>query len=370
MSNSENIQQQQLQSALSVVAQLQQEMANLKRENHKLNEQNQQLKMKNEEIQPQLRIVEVLRKQAKFDIQEDADDTAVLKSIDECKFPLLTDKIDLSSGGVITNISLERLVAACPHVIEISLNFSVGLDDAGLTHLPSLKRLRSLELNGSDLTDQGVCDHLAALENLERLKIFRCELLTDAALEHIAKLTKLVELDLRGCENVGDVAGLRFLGGMKNLAKLHIGSGKVTDNAVQALTALENLTKISFADSCNITDLSLQHLSTIKNLREITFWGCVKITNKGIGFLTQFESLTALNLWYCPKISDAAFEEISEMINLTTLGVCGCDLITDTALQHLAKTNITDINIYDCAKLSAEAKKKLKEALPKRENDD
>jgi hypothetical protein len=155
------------------------------KEIEKLKEENQQLKRKNDEIQPQLQFVETLRKEAKIIVPEYADDVAVKKSIDECKFPLFTERIDFSNRGMITDVSIQRIVAACPNVTEIHLSGCERLSDGALNHVASLRHLESLDLAGCrQLTDASL-RQFASLRNLKSFNLYYCKSLIDGSLKHI-----------------------------------------------------------------------------------------------------------------------------------------------------------------------------------------
>jgi DNA repair exonuclease SbcCD ATPase subunit len=124
---------------------LEQNKRHAEKEIEKLKEEIQQLKEKGEEQKLRMEIVEVLRKEAEIEIPEEAGDAAVQKILGECKFPLLTEKIDLSQRYNITDISTGRIVAACPNVTEMNLSFC-RLLDVSLQHLASLRNLKSLNL--------------------------------------------------------------------------------------------------------------------------------------------------------------------------------------------------------------------------------
>jgi hypothetical protein len=134
--------EQQLQSALATIAQLQQENQQLKQDNQQLKEENQQLKTKNEEAQEQLQILQVLRSEAEIEFTGGADDAAVQKSVEGCKFPMLTEKIDLYNRKKITDLSIARIVAAFPNVTELNLFFCKLLSDNCLQQISSLRNLK------------------------------------------------------------------------------------------------------------------------------------------------------------------------------------------------------------------------------------
>jgi hypothetical protein len=129
---------------------LEQNKRHAEKEIEKLKEEVQQLIKKDEEKQQRMEIVEVLRKEAKIEIPREADDAAVQKILGECKFPLLTAKINLNGRWKITDVSTGRIVAACPNVTEMNLSLCHSLTDASLQHLASLRNLKALDLSDCD----------------------------------------------------------------------------------------------------------------------------------------------------------------------------------------------------------------------------
>ncbi len=377
-SSTEQIRNDELQS---VLAQLQQDVAHLK-------QQQQQLKKKNEEIQQQLKIVDLLRKEAKIDIPDDADDATVEKILSECKFPLLTEKVSLLWQKNITAVSIQRIVAACPNINEMDLHcffstsdaslqhlaplrnlkslvarglmtdaslqhiasmrsltslnisYSRGLTDDGLKSLSSLTNLRSLDLGGCNFSDAGIAELLAtsSFENLETLILRDCNNLSEDVLQHVAtKLPKLVELDFQYNRCIGD-ASLRLVSGMKNLRTLRVTSGKITDDGVQSLTLM-------------------------KTLKDVSLHQCTSITDQAIKFLATLD-LESLDVSAC-RLTDAGVAEMSKISSLKFIGLNCCDLLTYKCLEHLATmTNLAEVDIPG-GQFSEEAIDKLQEALPK-----
>ena len=90
--------------------------------------------------------------------------------------------------------------------------------DDGLERLRSLPYLRSLELNGTSVSEAGLA-RVGSLTALERLTLRRTSL-TDAGLVHLQKLDKLCYLDL--CDTSVTDAGLVHLRGMLQLRFLFL----------------------------------------------------------------------------------------------------------------------------------------------------
>jgi hypothetical protein len=401
-SSAEQIRNDELQS---VLAKLQQDFAHLKQEQ-------QHLKKKNEEIQQQLKIVDLLRKEAKIDIPSDADDDAIEKILSECKFPLLTEKVTLCWANQITAVNIQRIVAACPNITEMDLqccgrlsdaslqhlaplnnlkslvaiglmtdvslqpiaslrnltslniSYSRGLTDDGLKSLSSLTNLRSLDLGGCNFSDAGIGELLAtsSFENLETLNLRACENLSEDVLQHVAtKQPKLVELDFQYNRDIGD-ASLRLVSEMKKLRTLRVGSEKITDDGVQSLTFLKTLKDVSLYKCTSISDQAISSLAKL-DLESLHLFGCTSIGDQSISVLTK-SNLQWLNVSAC-RLTDAGVAEMSKISSLKFIGLTCCDLLTDKCLEHLATMqNLAEVDIPG-GQFSEEAIDKLQEALPK-----
>jgi hypothetical protein len=70
--------------------------------------------------------------------------------------------------------------------------------DESLQHLESLRNLRLLSLDRTQVSDDGL-EHLRGMNNLEQLNLSNTRI-TDAGLQHLKGLTNLSSLDLRGTE--------------------------------------------------------------------------------------------------------------------------------------------------------------------------
>ena len=113
-------------------------------------------------------------------------------------------------------------------ILEVSTK-RLRADD--LACFESLARLRSLQLGGTAVNDEGLA-HLRGVTNLYRLRIGGPEV-TDAGLTHLANLKQLQDLTLTG--NISE-AGLQRLEGLKALVNLRIYSSQnLSRDAVQRL---------------------------------------------------------------------------------------------------------------------------------------
>ena len=103
--------------------------------------------------------------------------------------------------------------------------------DGELAVLATLKELLSLNLGGTDVTDEGLV-HLASLTSLRRLHLEKTKV-SDDGLARLAKLENLSYLNLYQT-GVTD-SGLTHLEGLKNLKNLYLWQTKVTPDGASDL---------------------------------------------------------------------------------------------------------------------------------------
>jgi hypothetical protein len=109
---------------------------------------------------------------------------------------------------------------------------SVLIDsEAALEYLADLTHVRSLRLDGSQITEAGLA-HLTRLTRLERLYI-RDTRVSDSGLEHLKRLTRLEELYIRDAR-VSD-SGLEHLKRLTQLEDLILFRTQISDTGVRIL---------------------------------------------------------------------------------------------------------------------------------------
>ena len=135
--------------------------------------------------------------------------------------PLTNLRALYAMGGIEDDgkrLDIGQLTNLTDVILEVSTKL-LRADD--LACLESLTRLRSVQLGGNAVNDEGLA-YLRGLINLQRLRIGGPEV-TDAGLAHLANLKQLEDLALTG--NITE-AGLRHLEGLKALGRLQIYSSQ------------------------------------------------------------------------------------------------------------------------------------------------
>jgi hypothetical protein len=122
------------------------------------------------------------------------------RAIDDARFlaldfPRRIDSLDLTSTHL-TDKALEQLYERLPALEDLSLG-NAEITDAGMTHIMQLKELRTLSLGLTRITDAGVVrlcglSHLVALD-LEGTAV------TDVGLLELERVTTLQSLDIYNC---------------------------------------------------------------------------------------------------------------------------------------------------------------------------
>lgn len=108
----------------------------------------------------------------------------------------VTLAVEAKKSGVRSPIANDRLRVVSQFVqLDTLYMTGVDVDDAGLAHLQSLRKLKSLRLSSTKVGDDGL-RFLAGLEQLEYLDLNGTRV-SDEGLRHIEQLSKLRFLNLR-----------------------------------------------------------------------------------------------------------------------------------------------------------------------------
>jgi hypothetical protein len=176
-----------------------------------------------------------------------------------------------------------RIAPAFPRLKRLFLHGEQASDEA----MASLSELKGLEMffiwSATAVTDEGA-RHLAHLENVENVHISGSRM-GDAALEALSKLPKLTRMSLQ--QNAFTDSGLAHLADMQQLRSLWIGmsKGKITDAGLAHLAGLEALEQLDLQQS-QITDAGLEHLKGLKNLRSL-YLSNARVTEVGLADLHE-----------------------------------------------------------------------------------
>jgi len=274
-------------------------------------------------------------------------------------------RLDLSLTYV-SDRGVERL-RALNDLEDLNLSSAEFITDAAIAFLRGHRRLRALNLRGTDVTDTSLA-YIAELPELRSLDVGFTQI-TDVGLEHLAALAQLEELNLGGNKISG--VGLHVLKLLPKLKRLSFygiqrrnagwcWAPVVTDLELETIALVGGLEELNvgfgvalgaprpddlgpadgeaecrIAGGTRVTDLGLAKLASLKNLRRLDLSGA-SITASGVRTLAAFRELRRLSLWNVKGLDDAAAEPLERLTNLTSLDLSNTSIGADT-LRRLAK---------------------------------
>lgn len=185
--------------------------------------------------------------------------------------------------------------------------------------------------------------------------------LSDKGIPYILKLKKLKSLSIGDTEVTDE--GLRLLSSSRTLKDINITLGRcITNDGIKYLGEMKQLKMISFPNSKALTGDCFPYLSNLRKLIHINAKG-IPSTPENISALENLPRLWMLVLADC-NLKDAHIEELSKCSSLGVLNISGSD-ITDKSLPYLAKlTSLRRLALKDCPKLSEEGVNELQAKLP------
>jgi Leucine-rich repeat (LRR) protein len=185
--------------------------------------------------------------------------------------------------------------------------------DNGIKALAACTKLERLNLTGCSLSNRcmptiGAFTNLIELfiePGFNQFLVGRDQKIDDRAAPSFANLKKLKRLNLQGT-NIGDETVAAICGAAPTLTELNLGRTRVTSRSNQALSSMKHLRALSL-DRTAIDDATISQLSGLKDLQEL-YLGGTNVGEKGIHALTALPSLKYIIL---PKnCTPAALEEL------------------------------------------------------------
>ncbi len=285
-------------------------------------------------------------------------------------------QVDLSTGAEFNDDDLKQLVSLSD--IE-SLNLvTVNITPTGITHLQSLKSLKTLHLSaqrvppavldafkaampqctvelkqpldtevaraligrqgrvtvvtdsGTEHTDVAQTDALPGEDySIRAINLAGAQGIDDEALSHWHELNGLESLVLTGM-GITDAA-VAHLAGCKSLRSLTLSDTKISAAGAAALARLPALRQLYLARTALDRD-SLKIVTSLPHLTHLSLQG-VALADADVPLLKRLENLQALDLSNTP-LTDAACEHLTQLVKLQSLNVQGTQL-TDAAVEDL-----------------------------------
>ena len=169
------------------------------------------------------------------------------------------ESLRVIGSGDVSDASLGSLLLGLPPatIHGLDLSCSARVTDAGLSSLPRLTSLTTLDLSHcSELTDAALVHHVSGCTGLTSLVLSHCPLLTDAGIEAVRTFTGLRTLSVAHCP-------------------------KLTDASLLAMTALTALESVDVCGDELISDAGLAHLASLPQLAAVFVSDCPKVTDAG-----------------------------------------------------------------------------------------
>jgi len=157
-------------------------------------------------------------------------------NLPETRFTILA--VDLAAARSISDDDLQQL-RGLNDLQNLTLHNQKEITDEGLVHLAKLKNLHHLFINNTRISGSGF-KYLKDI-HLHHLNMM-CRTITDEGLKHLAHLERLKTIDLQDTE-IGD-NGLKVLSEYRNLQKITLTGTKITDAGLKHLKQLKRLEQV------------------------------------------------------------------------------------------------------------------------------
>ena len=258
-----------------------------------------------------------------------------------------------------TDVSNESLAELSKYAEQCQLKtFNVSntkVTDEGLEHLKALKNLRSMYLDGTQISGSGLAHLKSPIIKSIHLK---GSSVTNAGLENIKDMPAMRYVFLNDT-NVSD-AGLAHLKDLKVIQAIDADGSKVTDVGLAHVRELTSLTVLRLSETM-VTDRGLASLIDLINLESLELNG-TQIGDKGLEYVRELINLRSLYLSET-AVTDRGLANLIELDNLESLALNDTQ-ISDEGLKHLEDLNSLRYVDLEGTDVTDEGVEKLKEAQP------
>lgn len=235
------------------------------------------------------------------------------------------------------------------------------ISNAGLKPLTALSELKALRLSGENgatsIDDDGMA-HVARMKNLKAL-LLDFLWISEVGLEQLAGLDKLEELYLAKTL-VGDDA-LAMMSQFPRLKKLRISQCQFENAGLAHLAEVTTLEDLDLSENNSINDSGMPHLSGLKKLKRLNLWRTY-VGDTGVENLAGLTAMEWLNLDNS-QISDGCLKHLGGMNKLSFLHL-GSTLVSDSGLPALnGLSSLKDLKVTRTA-VTEEGVAELKKSLP------
>ncbi len=251
------------------------------------------------------------------------------------------------------------VIGKLPALEELDLDGLEKITSAGIAHLPDCHALRRVSFGGIQVTSKMV-EAVARCPNLDSLSVSGNPL-TDADVAPLSALKKLKTLNLNGTSVSGSVF-LKWPPRSSFTALSMDGAPGVNDEALKGIvTAFSKLEQLDFtAAPTGLTAAGFAPLSHLRSLRSLHIAGD-GVNDEAASHLAKCDSLESLNI-PAAHLTDPGIAALARLPRLSGLNLA-LPPVTAAALKSFSKCKaLKNISIGPDA--PAEIEEKLKAALP------
>ena len=291
--------------------------------------------------------------------------TTVLAKCTELEY-VETAWYSLSDTGMQHISRLPKLATLILH----NPTFGCSITPAGCgRYLSQMNNLKSLSMPRSDITDATIAC-LAGCPHLERVDFSRCDEVTGTGFRALAELKHLQCVSVASCsalshdgiQAIASLVQLRALDlSVTSLSRLRGGKHVITDNNLQVLSRLSNLTELNIPRTRQVTDRGIIAIARscrrLKSIAVVDSRAHAGLTSKSLLSLAQCVDLRHINLKYAidpTQPVDAAVDELAKSCpHLQSLNLAGAG-ITDRSAHSLASycNKLEGLNVRDCRQIT------------------
>jgi len=251
------------------------------------------------------------------------------------------------SSGVSSNILLH------PQNIAAEKNPTTTFDDSKDTEVPLIRRSSKekecIDFSAKKHISVDEIKKLVEISNIcvKKLILNDVKCADNELLEWIApEVPSLVHLELRWCENITGSSVKAFAENCPELEYVSLSCcSQVSAKSLMALA--EKCPKLKTLDLSwvwKISDEAIEAISGLPNITELALSGCRYLTDKSLHSLEKAQSLKIIDLSRCEKFSvDAIMQLAKALPNLETLILLGIDSVTPMFVMQTFSNNFPNV---------------------------
>lgn len=284
----------------------------------------------------------------------------------------------------LSDLTITKLVSACPLLKDINVAYCTSLTDAsgialakhGVTHAQfegclftddtlytlaeECKELQQITLDGNEtITDLGITAIAAGCHQLAHISLEGCSEVTNLGLQWLAWMVcgNLETINLDGVHDVTSSTLVALCTNHPKLSKLDVtNQSQVTDDAI--VKGVSNLNPEQLSSLCvggvfHLTDKALMILANFVNLSIINGSGCIDFTDDGVNALAEgCRGLTSVTFDGCFLLTDASLVPMATKCRqLAFVSVRDCIEVTNNTVTALAELDLKSIFLSNCREI-------------------